>query len=174
MSTPTRDELAHHEAGHAVAGVLLGGRLHCAVVTQRGDVDSYTRFAALPIGLEPSAAYGGCWAQAHWRAGGTPTMADLHGVLNSTGVKDREVLTAAGGVHVAAGVVPLLTTCWGAVRAVARKLATAGEVRHEDVHAALGLSADPQTAAIELAHIRAGRVPGSFTVTRPAVTAAMT
>jgi hypothetical protein len=39
-------------------------------------------------------------------------------------------------------------------------------VRHADITSALGLSADPDTAAIELALIRSGSAPGSFTVTK--------
>jgi len=42
-----------------------------------------------------------------------------------------------------------------------------GEIFPGDVHAALGLSHDPATRAVELSMIRSGAAPGSFTVTMP-------
>ena len=65
-------------------------------------------------------------------------------------------------------VVPLPQRCWPAICKLAGKLCAESHVRHADVTAALGLSVDPDTAAIELAHIRAGCAPGSFTVSRHA------
>jgi hypothetical protein len=61
----------------------------------------------------------------------------------------------------------LLTRCWHAVVVVAQRLWRDSEVRHADVCQALGLSDDGGPGSFELALIRSGHAPGSFTVTRP-------
>lgn len=88
-------------------------------------------------------------------------------MLDSTGCRDRDVLTAAGGVA-DPEVELLIERCRAAVGANAAKLLRAGSVAEADVLAALGLSADPATRAMEASMIRAGAAPGSFSVSRPA------
>jgi hypothetical protein len=61
----------------------------------------------------------------------------------------------------------MLERCWPAIWEVAAQLFSHSHARHDDVAKGLGLSADPETAAIEVAHIRAGCAPDSFTVRRP-------
>jgi len=171
----SRVETAWHEAAHAVAGVLHGGTLTTATVTDgpvRGGMaglpSGLTTFATLPSTRHAPVAYAGVWAQARARAGRRPGRRELFSVLESTGCRDREVLTAAGGPDAGEAVVPLLEQCWTAVAEVAAKLHRRGSVTEADVLAALSLSADPATRSLELSMIRSGAAPGSFSVSRPA------
>ncbi len=171
----SRVETAWHEAAHAVAGVLHGGVLTTATVTEgkrKGATFSspsgLTTFATLPSTRHAPVAYAGVWAQARARAGRRPGRRELFSVLESTGCRDREVLTAAGGPDAGESVVPLLETCWPSVAEVATKLHRRGSVTEADVLAALSLSADPATRMLELSMIRSGAAPGSFSVSRPA------
>ena len=82
--------------------------------------------------------------------------------------RDYVELLASGGTAAAAHVVPVLERCWEAVIAAARQLHTEGEIGHADVCAALGLTDGGGPGSIELAMIRSGSRPGSFTITRPA------
>lgn len=166
-------ELCVHEAGHAVVGVVLGGRLRLASVTGglapgSAGFRGRTAFADLPSGHDAAVAYAGPWAAARWRADRRPTQRDVFAVLRGSGCADDAVLLASGAAAVtAARVVPLVERCWPQVCTLAAKIAADTTVRHADVCEVLALSADPPTAALQLAHIRAGAAPGSFTVTRP-------
>ena len=171
----SRVETAWHEAAHAVAGVLHGGVLTAASVTDgpvrdgmAGLASGLTTFATLPSTRHAPVAYAGVWAQARARAGRRPGRRELFSVLETTGCRDREVLTAAGGPDAGESVVPLLETCWPSVAEVAAKLHRRGKVTEADVLAALSLSADPATRSLELSMIRSGAAPGSFSVSRPA------
>ena len=64
--------------------------------------------------------------------------------------------------------VPLIERCRPAICKIAGHICSNTIARHADVTKALGLSVDPDTAAIELAQIRAGCAPAGFTVSRPA------
>ena len=171
----SRVETAWHEAAHAVAGVLHGGTLTTASVTDgpvrdgmAGLASGLTTFATLPSTRHAPVAYAGVWAQARARAGRRPGRRELFSVLESTGCRDREVLTAAGGPDAGESVVPLLETCLPSIAEVATKLHRRGSVTEVDVLAALRLSADPATRTLELSMIRSGAAPGSFSVSRPA------
>ena len=95
-------------------------------------------------------------AQACWRHGRRPSQRQLYAVLDVTGRCDRVLLVGAG-IATATHIVPLLERCWPAIREVAAQLFSHSQASHDDVTKALGLSADPNTAAIGgLAHIRAG------------------
>ena len=160
-------ETAFHEAGHAVAAVALGGVIHSAVVAsgRASGVQGLTTMHEMPIGERAAEiAYAGRWAQARWRAGRGPSQREMWAVLDTTGCRDhREHLS--GGTSMATRVVPLLERCWPAIVKVAQQLFRDGEVRHEDVCAALQIPAGDN--GHHLALIRSGCVPGSFTVTRP-------
>ena len=117
----------------------------------------------------PSITYAGPWAEARWLAGRRPSQRDVYPVLDTTGHFDDKALCAAGGTVTGARVVPQLTRCWPSVAKVAQKLYRDGEARHDAVCAALGLSDSGGPCSVELAMIRSGSVPGSFTVTRAAV-----
>lgn len=149
---------AFHEAGHAAASVLAGGRVARAVIN---DGNPRTEFVSIPAGRETEVSYAGPWAEAWWLAGHTPGPADIRRVLAANRSDDR-ALCAAGGPHLEATVVPLLDRCWPAVKAVTSKLFHHGQVDHADVCAALGLTDDGGPGSLELAMIRSGSVPGSF------------
>jgi len=170
-----RIDLAWHEAAHCVAGVLHGGTLTRAAITEGkrkgwtfGKPSGTTTFAALPSTRHAFVAYVRPWGQARGRLGRRPGPVDLRRVRDSTGCKDRDVLTATGGTDAGDAVVPLLERCWSAVSAIAAKLLTAGAVTEADVLAALKLSADPATRTLEVSMICSGAAPGTFSVSRPA------
>ena len=62
---------------------------------------------------------------------------------------------------------PLLERCWPSVAELAANLHQHGQVSHADVLAALRLSADDQTRAVEVSMIRSGAAPGEVKVSRP-------
>ena len=173
--SPRERELAEscfHEGGHAVAAVALAGTLRSAIVSgglRRGEITGLTTLDVLPPSREPEVAYSGVWAQACWRHGRRPSQAEVYGVLDGTSRKDRAMLSAAGGIVAGAGITPLLMRCWPAICAVAAKLWRDSEIGHADVCAALGLTDGGGPGSLELAMIRNGSAPGTFTVTRNAV-----
>ena len=155
---------AFHEAGHAVAAVVLGGRVQLATIG--GDDDEpRTEFVSIPAGREAEVTYAGPWAEARWLLRRAPGPADIRRVLAVNSHDDR-ALFDAGGPHLGATVVPLLGRCWPAVKAVTSKLFYAGQVEHAAVCAALGLSDCGGPDSVELAMIRSGSAPGAFAVTR--------
>ena len=169
-----RIELALHEAGHAIAGVLSGGTLTTSTVIEgrvkRGLVappNGSTSFAVLPSYRHAEVALAGPWSQARGRLGRRPGSHHVAAVLAGSGCKDREVLTAAGGPDAGEAVIPLMERCWPSVAELAAKLHRHGKVSHSDVLAALRLSDDAGTRSIELSMIRSGATPGSFSVSRP-------
>ena len=149
-------ELCIHEAGHAVTAVALGGVIRSAVVVS-GRVtgnQGLTTVDHRPHGTDALIAYAGPWSQSRWRCGGRPTQCDLYTVLDATGCKDDRVLTASGGMHTGADVVPLLTWCWPAVARTATQLHRTGEVYQVDVLAALGITDGGGMTSVQLAAIR--------------------
>lgn len=148
-----RARIAFHEAGHAVAAVLLGSRVRQAVL---GDTPRTEYDGAYPAGTEARITYAGPWAEARWLAGRArrPGPADMHRAL-AANCSDNKALIASGGSDTGQAVVPLLERCWPAVSTVALKLFLDGEVSHANVCAALGLSDDGGPGSIELANIRA-------------------
>jgi hypothetical protein len=165
-----RIELAFHESGHAVAGVLLDGRIRSAFVVDTGalGLQGKTMYDDLSPGRYPEVAYAGPWSEARWAAGRTPGMAELFRVWETSGRGDDKMLCAAGGMRSdGRGVVPLLERCWPSVVKVAQKLLRDGEVRHEDVCAALKIPS--RDNGHHLALIRSGCAPGGFTVTQAAL-----
>jgi hypothetical protein len=166
-----RIELAFHESGHSVSAVVLGGRLYSSVVAAGGWIGTQglTTMAEMPVGDRTAEiAFGGVWAQARWRAGRRPARRDMYAVLDTTGSRDhREHLRGETGVR--NRVEPLMERCWPSIVKVAQKLLRDNEVRHDDVCRALGLSDAGGPGSFELALIRSGQAPGTFTVTRAAL-----
>jgi hypothetical protein len=164
-----RIALAIHVSGHAIAGTLLGGELSRAVVgrSRVTGLQGLTSFDDLAEWRWAAVAYAGPWAQARWNAGRRPTLADLYSTLHAAGCAARDsdaaVLNRNGGTAAGAEVVPLLQRAWPAVTRLAAQLYRTGEVFPSDVVAALRLSRDAATRAIELSMIRSGAAPGSFT-----------
>jgi hypothetical protein len=151
-------ELCIHEAGHAVAGVVLGAQLRsAAVISSRvWRTEGSTTFADAPLGRDAELAYAGPWSQARWRAGRRPTMRQLFVLLNGSGYKDERALIAAGGPHLGASVEPLIESCWPAVIRVAQHLHRHGEATQDDVLAALGCDDGGGPTSVQLAGIRSG------------------
>ncbi|WP_142280282.1 M50 family metallopeptidase [Mycobacterium paraense] len=142
--------VAFHEAGHAVAAVLFGGRVRKAVLGDDPRVDC-------DVMLERHCAaitYSGPWAEARLVHGRRPGPRELHRVL--AGTSDDEALCAAGGPAAAVGVVALLERCWPAVERVAVELLVSGQVGHAEICTALGLSDEGGPGSFELACIRSG------------------
>lgn len=155
---------AFHEAGHAVAAVVLGGHVHRATVGDRPR----TEFDSMPAGTEAAITYAGPWAETRWTLGRAPGPADMLRTLAANGSDDR-ALCAAGGPSAGAEVVGLLERCWPAVKALTTRLYFHGQVDHADVCTALGLTDDGGPASLGLAMIRSGAVPGSFVAARAGV-----
>lgn len=153
-----RLNLCIHEAGHAVAGVLLGGELHNAVVTHRRvhDDSGLTTFADRPPGRDPEIAYSGPWSEARFAAGGRPTRQQVMAVLHNTGHRDDRVLLASGGLHAGHTITPLLEMAWPAVIRTAQQLWRTGEATHDDVLKALGVDDGGGPGSTQLANLRAG------------------
>lgn len=153
--------LAVHEAGHAVAGVVLGAELRNAYLVpenikmpdgRKGEA----RFGARPHGTDEQIVYAGPWAQAKFAAGGRrPTQREFYAVMATSGVHDDRVLTAAGGIHEGAGAQPIIDHCWDAVLTVAKTLYNVGEVHEEDVLNALGVNTHRPIGS-QLSSIRSG------------------
>ncbi|MGV0646770.1 M50 family metallopeptidase [Mycolicibacterium sp. XJ2546] len=157
---------AFHEAGHCVSSVILGGRVHQAVIHKDGG--GQTEFDVMPAGTDAAVTLAGPWCEARWTIGRRPGPADLRRIL-AANQSDDHALCAAGGAHTGAEVVPLLERCWPAVKAVTTKLYFKGRASHQDVCKALGLVDDGGPSSLGLAMIRSGGVPGTFNLSGTAV-----
>jgi len=151
-----------HEAGHAVAGVVLGAELSTVVVPPKGmalagGLKGQARFFECPDHVQPLVSYAGPWAQAKFGAGHQrPTMRQFHDAIDSHGCHDARVLTAAGGIHEGAGAQSILERCWPAVQTLARKLYSDWEASHLDVCAALGITDGGGYYSKQAASLRSG------------------
>lgn len=154
LTDADRDRIgvAFHEAAHAVAAVALGGQVRKAVI---GDKPR-TEFVSCPGTIRPQVAYAGSWAQARWHTRGRrPTSRDID-LLFTVNTSDYRSLVAAGGAHVGHPVTPLLERCWPAICELSKTLYFKGEIGHDDVCAALGITDGGGPGSFELACIRAG------------------
>jgi len=163
---------AVHEAGHAVAATVLGGRISAAVLADGATfgIHGQTVHRSVPEGAWPAILYAGPWAEAGFIAGRRPTQREMYAILADTGHHDSEALCAAAcndemASASARAVVRLIERCWPSVITLAQTIHRDGEARHEDVCRALHLTDDGGPGSVELAMIRAARAPGSFTVT---------
>lgn len=167
----TADELTEldggvHESAHAITAALMGGRVRNAFVTRPGKVvplQGQTEFAPMSPDRNAAVGFAGPWGGARWEAGRRPTHHELATALAATSATDRKLLEAGGGHRaVDPNLANLLERCWPSVMRLAGQLFKLGEVRHEHVLAALGLT--EENAAHGLAVIRSGSAPGSFTI----------
>lgn len=162
-------ELCVHEAAHAVAGVVYGARLRSAVVASGRVIGNQGRTHFEPDDFpeyrRPEVAYSGSYGQAKFRAGGRrPTQRELYAVLDTCGYKDQHALVAAAaasatGDHSARDVKPVIDRCWPAVITLAQQLRRTGQVRHDDVLAALGVTDGGGMTSVQLASLRSGSRP---------------
>ncbi|GAA1462692.1 M50 family metallopeptidase [Williamsia maris] len=174
MTPEQRVYIAFHEAGHAVATVLSGGRVGMARIVDNDPTtigmcetyDHHERDDALIAWAGPYAE-----ALARWGDKGRPDVrTGLLQVLAASGRRDQSVIDLAKMRDVGYSddhrtIEKHLKTCWRAVGDVATALID-GPVTHTDVTRALGLSSDPEVSAHQLHLIRAGRKPGRFSVTK--------
>jgi hypothetical protein len=160
--------LAVHEAGHAIAATLLGGKIAKAVLIHPPgrDMEGKTVHRVVPEGTWSQILYAGPWAEARWLAGKRPSSRQVWARLADSGQRDYAELSMCGGTVAGAGVVPLLQRCWSSVIAAAKVLHKEGEITRHDVLDALHLT--EATAPMGLAVIRSGCAPGTFIITRPA------
>ncbi|CAN3128597.1 hypothetical protein ACNUDN_11810 [Mycobacterium sp. smrl_JER01] len=157
--------VAVHEAGHAVAGEVLGGRgtVHSAVTTpsfSMTGVQGKTFYTdALDAQIKGSVAFAGSYAEARWAAGPRPSTRAVAAARARHGCSDDAVvaaLVASGDYHHRA-CDRVLEGCWPAVMTLAGKLFTDGEVTGTDVLAALGCDEqDHAGTAFRLANLRSG------------------
>lgn len=166
-----------HEAGHAVAAVALGGRVSSAVVFDAVTNVEYqgeqtplwgkTGHLGVRTGDLGMVAYAGPWAHAKFvakcRGEARPTLRDIEEAICFRGCCDDTLVASAGGYREVAAITPVLQTCWDAVSRLSAKLYEDGMVNHADVCRALKLSDDGGPNSLELAMIRSGSAPGSFT-----------
>lgn len=169
----TADELTEldtgmHESAHAITAALMGGRVRNAFVARPGNVVTHHHgLTKFDRGMTPdrnaAVGYAGPWGDARWWAGRRPTHHDMVTTLAAASPEDRKLLEAGGGYHaVDPNLSNLLERCWPSVMRLAGQLFKLGEIRHEHVLAALGLT--EENAAHGLAVIRSGSAPGSFTI----------
>ncbi len=155
-------EICVHEAGHAVAGVVLGAQLRTVVVSDSrvSGVEGVTSFSDRPFGRDEEIAYAGPWAQARWRAGGRrPTQREMFALFDGGGRSDCGVLTAAGGTYLGQAVQPVIERAWPAVIRVAKQLHRTGEATETAVCEALGITDGGGPGSSQLAGLRAGMRP---------------
>ncbi|MFL0159527.1 hypothetical protein [Mycobacteroides chelonae] len=159
-------DISTHEAGHAIRGLLRGGEITTAGVYQgrTTGTEGRTRFRrAFDRHDIPPVAHAGPLAQAAWLHGDRPSIIQVDAVLAAGGCHDHDqmqhVYAASGGMlsvdHPAEE--HLIRRCWPSVLALAASLYQRGEVDHDDVLKALGLTR--ANAAMGLAMIRSGEAP---------------
>ncbi|MDV7174231.1 hypothetical protein R4144_12765 [Gordonia amicalis] len=162
LTDSERRQLGHavHEAGHAVAATIFGGRI------ERAELEpARTTYAHVPAERWAEITFAGPWASARYAAGGPPSSMHLRAAM-AEHQSDAHALTAAGDYR-PREVPRHLSTCWGGVIALARRIYVEGSAGHEDVLAALQLPTDRgDDLGVELASIRAGSWPVS--ILRPA------
>ena len=165
-----RVEVAIHEAAHAIAATLLGGRIHAALLIDpppsHGQLHGMTIFDELAPGSDAQVTYAGSWAAAALAAGRWPTSAQVFAILYPSAEAasaDWRELSKLGGTAAGLAVASLLWSAWPAVVELAAELERTGTVRHKDVCRALKIP--PTDNGVHLSMICSGAAPGSFTVT---------
>ncbi len=137
-----RIEMAWHESGHLVAGVLNGGVVASAAVVD-GRVKSglvspprgETTFTggSLASTRHAMTAYAGPWAQVYGRVRRRPSSHEVSAMMAGDRCKDRDVLLAAGGVDVGEPVAELLQRFVPSLSTLAELLWRTGKASQSDV-----------------------------------------
>lgn len=156
--------LAVHEAAHALVGVLCGGTVERATLTEDGTdgtcdftADSFahdrTRYhRALVAAAGPAAA-------AIFAHNDAPTARELDAQL---GAADREELRLAALHSYSSSdeqlweALPAVRRHWRAIGTLAAQMFAGHEIDHDDVLAALGVTDGGGPGSVELAAIRDG------------------
>lgn len=129
-----------HEAGHAVAAVLNGGRISvCEVCPQAapGAQAGRTDCAGLADHLRPAVAYAGPYAEARAQFGEKAAHRQAHAVLARC-TSDAAMLVQLGTRFDVRDNLPL-ERCWPQVRQLALRLYREGSIKHRNVTDALGV-----------------------------------
>lgn len=160
--------MAHHEAGHAVLAVLVGGQVACAEVFPAGQTDDegkdgYCQYIPPNLAVkqhEHLIAAAGAAAEAIWEHGprATAQQADQRLIGSDAKFLRHCALTAGAGRTVSpiTEVLPLVARCWPAIESLAAHLSRHEQVSHKHVVKALGLSHDYTQHPFELNNIRSG------------------
>lgn len=162
--------MAHHEAGHAVLAVLVGGQVACAEVFPAGQTDDkgkdgYCQYIPPNLAVkqyEPLIAAAGAAAEAIWEHGprATAQQADQRLIgSDATFLRHCALTAGAGAGHTVSPiteVLPLIARCWPAIESLAARLSRHEQVSHKHVVKALGLSHDYTLHPFELNNIRSG------------------
>lgn len=134
---------AFHEAGHAVASVILGPGIERAVLTPNNqDHAGFTEHNRPDaVGMHPLITAAGPMAEARHRFGQRPTQRQMRRVLDVNS-HDYATLRASGNPS-PTDAAPLMDRCWPAVIELARTLYEQGEVFEGDVIHALRIPPGP-------------------------------
>ncbi|MDF0532205.1 hypothetical protein P0W64_15025 [Tsukamurella sp. 8F] len=154
--------LAYHEAGHAVAAVLLGGQGISARLRD-DDLEGETAMSHLDEHRQPDVGWAGPYAEARFRRGRRPGYYEVRNLLDQN-PHDEALIAAAGPAPDFAYVEQVVDRCWPAISRVARALASAGEVDHGGVLFALGAYGSRRKTSHTLALVRSGWAPGELKV----------
>jgi hypothetical protein len=156
-------DVAVHEAGHAIRGLLLGGEIDRvgAYGGPRTGFHGRTRFRRpFDRGHVPAVAHAGPHTHASWTCGGRPTIAQVDAVLAAGGCQDHDqilrVYGASGGLLTVdkPSEDHLLNRTWPGVLMLAAELYRRGELDHDAVLASLGLNRE--SAVMKFADLRSG------------------
>ncbi|WP_020109603.1 M50 family metallopeptidase [Nocardia sp. 348MFTsu5.1] len=139
-----RAAAAMHEAGHAVAAVLLGGTI--TEVTLDPDGGGLTGFTGVSTGAVPEVAYAGPYAEARHRAGRLPTLGQIQDDLRNCDL-DRAALIASGSPW-PRGIEGAVEFLLPHIARVALALNTSGRLDHDQVAAALGFPAGDRPVVV--------------------------
>ncbi|WP_280305076.1 hypothetical protein [Nocardia neocaledoniensis] len=140
-----RAAVAMEEAGHAVGGVLLGGRV--TECWARADAGRVT-FEGLDPSHDASVAWWGIYARARFEHGGEPPFDALREAFAAASPEDA----AALGGRMVPGVHGDVRHAEPAIRRLASRLYRNGSARNLNVQAALGVRAGVDLDTVRWAH----------------------
>lgn len=167
--------LCVHEAAHAIVGVLNGGTIERARLTE-GGTDGECDFTAESFAHDRTryrralVAAAGPAAAAIFSHGPQPSGRQLDAHLGSG---DREVLRLAAFHSYLTSdeqlwaALPVVRQCWRPIGILAAKMMRGQEINHDDVLAALGVTDGGGPGSAQLAAIRNGGVPRTTIGRRP-------
>ncbi|PXW34053.1 UNVERIFIED_CONTAM: peptidase M50B-like protein [Williamsia faeni] len=133
-----RAAAAMHEAGHAVAAVLLGGTITEVTLDPVGG--GLTQFTGVRPGAVHEVSYAGPYAEARHRAGHLPTLGQIRAVFRDCAGHDHAALIASGNPW-PRGIESAVEYLLPHIARVALALNTTGRLDHAGVTAALGFPA---------------------------------
>ncbi|EHK82145.1 M50 family metallopeptidase [Rhodococcus pyridinivorans] len=155
---------AIHEASHAVAAVLAGGRITDLALTPH-DPDHMGRCTydgQLSAAAEAQITFAGAVGEARWTYGKMPSIREVRSVLDghcaADGTGDLDKLTASGE-PLPFEVGRLIETTWPAIQTIARHLVAHDHADHATVCAALGVPETDSHLSAQASSIRAGFTP---------------